>query len=55
MNVIIDEIKNTAKVNRLRLEEYFRDYDPLRKGRVTVNKFRGVISELKFDLEEQYL
>lgn len=47
MNVIIDEIKNTVKVNRLRVEEYFKDYDPLKKGRVTVNKFRGVISELK--------
>lgn len=39
----------------MRVEEYFKDYDPLRKGIVTVNKFRGVISELKIDLEEQYL
>jgi len=31
-------------VKRLRLEEYFKDFDPLRKGAMPTNKFRGVIS-----------
>lgn len=39
----------------MRVEEYFKDFDPLRKGTVTINKFRGVISELNIDLEENYL
>lgn len=48
-------MKNEVKVNRLRVEEYFRDYDPLKKGTVTLNKFRGVISLLKIDLPDKYL
>lgn len=45
--MILDEIKNIVKINRLRVDEYFKDYDPLRKGVIPTNKFRGVISEMK--------
>jgi len=43
----MDEIKNIVKINRLRIGEYFKDYDILRKGIVPKNKFRGIISEMK--------
>jgi len=43
-NVLLEEIKNIIKINRLRVGEYFADYDPLRKGIIPANKFRGVIS-----------
>jgi Ca2+-binding EF-hand superfamily protein len=42
-------------VKRLRLEEYFKDFDPLRKGIMATNKFRGVISQMKIDLDEESL
>ena len=42
--VLLEEIKNNIKINRLRVGEYFQDYDPLRKGTMPTNKFRGVIS-----------
>jgi hypothetical protein len=50
---LIDHIKEIIKVNRLRVGEYFKDFDPLRKGTISSNKFRGVISEMKIDLEEE--
>ena len=33
-----------VQINRLRLGEYFKDFDPLRKGTIPKNKFRGVMS-----------
>lgn len=36
---MLDEIKNIVKTSRLRPAEYFRDYDPLRKGIIPTNKF----------------
>lgn len=54
-NVILDEIKNIIKINRLRVDEYFKDYDPLRKGIIPTNKFRGVISEMNIFLDEKQL
>lgn len=46
-NVLLEEIKNIIKINRLRVGEYFADYDSLRKGVIPTNKFRGVISQMK--------
>ena len=40
---ILFEIRRTTKINRLRYKEYFKDFDPLNKGTVKKNKFRGVI------------
>jgi hypothetical protein len=37
-------------MNNIRIEEYFRDFDPLRKGTVPLNKFRGILSLMKIDL-----
>ncbi len=37
-------------MKRVRIEEFFRDFDKLRKGRVTVPQFRTVLSMLNFDL-----
>ena len=46
-NVLLEEIKNHIKINRLRLGEYFKDFDTLRKGTIPKNKFRGVMSQMK--------
>lgn len=45
--VLLEEVKNIIKINRLRVGDYFSDYDPLRKGIIPANKFRGVISQMK--------
>ena len=39
-------------MKRIRVEEFFRDFDKLRKGRVTVPQFRTVLSMLNFQLTE---
>lgn len=39
-------------MKRVRVEEFFRDYDKLRKGKVTVPQFKGILSVLKFSLTE---
>lgn len=42
-------------MNNIRIEEYFKDFDPLRKGTVPMNKFRGIMSLMKIDLQEGQL
>ena len=37
-------------MKRVRVEEFFRDFDKLRKGKVTVPQFRTVLSMLNFQL-----
>ena len=39
-------------MKRIRVEEFFRDFDKLRKGRVTVTQFKSVLSMLNFQLTE---
>ncbi len=39
-------------MKRVRIEEFFRDFDKLRKGKVTVPQFRSVLSMLNFPLTE---
>lgn len=46
--VLLESLKNIVKNNRLRLNEYFKDFDPLRKGIIPANKFRGVLSQNKY-------
>lgn len=48
------EIRLQALVvmKRVRIEEFFRDFDKLRKGKVTVPQFRTVLSMLNFALTE---
>lgn len=39
-------------MKRVRIEEFFRDFDKLRKGRVTVPQFKSVLSMLNFALTD---
>lgn len=40
-------------MKRVRIDEFFKDFDKLRKGKVTVNQFKSVISGLNFNLTEE--
>lgn len=42
-------------MKRVRIEEFFRDFDKLRKGRVTVPQFKSIISMLNFNMEDHEL
>jgi len=37
------KVQNMVKRDRIRLLEFFQDHDPLRKGTVTDQKFKGVL------------
>ncbi|CAD8206649.1 unnamed protein product [Paramecium pentaurelia] len=54
-SVLLEQIKVAVKVKRLRLGDYFKDFDPLRKGMMPTNKFRGVLSQMKIDLDQESL
>ena len=47
IRLLLEKIKNHVKLGQLRVDEYFKDFDPLRKGIITSNKFRGVLSKMK--------
>lgn len=51
---LLAKIKNHIKINQIRVEDYFKDFDGLRKGVITSNKFRGVLSKMKY-LPNYYL
>jgi Ca2+-binding EF-hand superfamily protein len=58
---IIDKIKHTIKIHRIRLNEFFEDFDPLRKGTCTKAKFRSALDMAnlhlraeEFDLLEKF-
>ena len=40
-------------MKRVRIEEFFYDFDKLRKGRVTKNQFEQVLSMLNFNLTKE--
>jgi hypothetical protein len=44
---IIDKIKYTVKINRIRLMEFFKDFDTLRKGHCSKAKFRTALDMAK--------
>jgi len=44
---VIEKIKNIVKVNRVRMHEFFNDFDILRKGVVTKAKFRTAMNMAK--------
>lgn len=44
---VIEKIRNVVKINRIRLNEFFTDFDSLRKGVVTKAKFRTAINMAK--------
>jgi len=40
-------------MKRIRIEEFFKDFDKLRKGKVTIPQFKSILSSmLKFQLTE---
>jgi Ca2+-binding EF-hand superfamily protein len=42
-------------MKRIRIEEFFHDFDKLRKGRVTARQFQSILSQLGFNLtNEEY-
>lgn len=42
-------------MKRVRIEEFFNDFDKLRKGKVTKNQFQSILSMLNFHLTFQEL
>ena len=40
-------------MKRIRIEEFFKDFDKLRKGKVTVPQFKSIFSMMKFSLTEE--
>jgi hypothetical protein len=44
---ILDKIKHNVKINRIRLQEFFNDFDQLRKGIVSKAKFRTALDMAK--------
>jgi Ca2+-binding EF-hand superfamily protein len=50
-----DRIRALVVMKRVRIEEFFQDFDKLRKGRVTQPQFRSILSQLGFTLtNEEY-
>lgn len=49
------EVRLQASVlmKRVRIEEFFRDFDKLRKGKVTIPQFKSILSMMKFNLTEE--
>ena len=40
-------------MNRVRIEEFFIDFDKLRRGKVTKNQFEQILSMLNFNLTKE--
>jgi hypothetical protein len=54
-NDVEERIKANVVMKRVRIEEFFRDFDKLRKGKVTAPQFKSILSQLNFQLtEEEY-
>ena len=53
MKDIMDKIKHTVKINRIRLNLFFEDFDPLRKGTCTKAKFRTALDMANLNLREE--
>ena len=52
---VLDKIKHTVKINRIRLNEFFEDFDTLRKGTCTKAKFRTALDMANLNLRpEEY-
>lgn len=51
-NDVEDRIQNVVVMKRIRIGEFFRDYDKLRKGKVTGNQFTTVLCMLNFTLTD---
>lgn len=47
-----DRIRAIVVMKRVRIEEFFRDFDKLRKGRVTRCQFKSILSSMNFNFNE---
>lgn len=43
MDQLMTKVKNIIKRDRIRLQEFFHDFDILRKGYLAAQKFRSVL------------
>lgn len=50
---VLDKIKYTVKINRIRLNEFFEDFDTLRKGTCTKAKFRTALDMANLNLRSE--
>lgn len=50
---IIDKIKNIVKIKRIRLSEFFQDFDSLRKGVLSKAKFRTALDMANLNLRSE--
>ena len=48
-----DRLRATIVMKRARISEFFRDYDKLRKGRVTRSQFKSILSGMNFTLSDE--
>ena len=49
-NDIINRLQHAIVMKRVRVEEFFLDFDKLRKGHVTKTQFESIMSMLNFNL-----
>ena len=47
-----DRIRAIVVMKRIRIEEFFHDFDKLRKGRVTRTQFKAILSSMNFQLTD---
>ena len=51
-NDVEDRIRSIVVMKRVRIEEFFIDFDKLRKGRVTRRQFKSILSNMNFALTD---
>jgi hypothetical protein len=51
-NDVEQRLQHLIVMKRVRIEEFFRDFDKLRKGKVTKGQFKTVFSQLNLDLTD---
>ena len=50
-----DRLRSLVVMKRVRIEQFFYDFDKLRKGHVTKNQFSSILSQLNFNFtNEEY-
>jgi hypothetical protein len=47
-----ERLRAMVVMKRVRVEEFFRDFDKLRKGKVTINQFKSILSMMNFQLTD---
>ena len=50
---IVDKIKNTVKINHIRLNKFLENFDPLHKGTCTKTKFRTTLDMANLHLRAE--